>query len=150
MPQRPVQATNAIIVNGTPHIEEYEVETTTDMYPGRLVIPGTNAHQIKVATDNCINAIGVLDVAPSGNRDTIYAAGAQAKVIKLGSPCTVMMLVLSGGTIAVGGMVQCAGAGKIDQAATVNAAVGQAEEAKSGITDGWIMVDIGKSAYAAS
>lgn len=140
MPQRPVQASNAILVGGNPIYEEYEVETATDMYPGRAVIAGTNPYQIKVGTDNDTTIIGVLDVKPDGKRTDQYSASDQARVIR--GDAVVMMLKASGANIAKGGKVQCAGSGKIDQYATANADIGIAEEAKSGDDDEWIIVKL--------
>lgn len=141
MPQRPVQPSNAILVSGTPIYEEYEVETATDMYPGRLVIKGSASHQIKVATDNSIAVIGVLDVEPTETRDTQYDANDQARVIR--GDCVVLLKVLHSATIGIGGKVQCAGSGKIDQHATAYADVGISEEAWAPqAADGWIMVKL--------
>lgn len=141
MPQRPVHPSNAILVNGNPIIEEYEVQTATDMYPGRLVIPGTGTHQVVVATDNATNVIGVLDVEATERRSTQYGASDQARVLR--GDAVVLLLALHSATITKGMKVQCAGSGKIDQYATVNAAVGVAEESFGpAAADTWIMVKL--------
>jgi hypothetical protein len=146
MPQRPVQPTNAILVSGNPIYEEYEVETAANMYPGHLVIKGTAAEQVVVATDNSVAVVGVLDVMPDKNLaemysdETTYSVGDQVRVIR--GDCVVKLRKASGATITVGLKVQCAGDGKIDQYATANADVGIAEEAKSGNDDEWIIVKL--------
>lgn len=147
MPQRPVQAVNAILVSGNPIYEEYEVKTAANMYPGKLVITDTTAHQIKVATDNSVAVLGVLDVMPDQkltdmyDDSTTYAAGDQVRVIR--GDCVVMLRADHAATITVGLKVQAADTGNVDEYATANADVGIAEEDFSAqATDGWVMVKL--------
>jgi hypothetical protein len=148
MPQHPVQPTNAILVSGTPVYEEYEVETAANMYPGKLVITGSAAHQIVVATDNSVACVGVLDVMPDKNvtemydDSTTYSVGDQVRVIR-GGDCVVRMRADHAATITVGLKVQAGPDGNVDQYATAVADIGIAEEAFSPqATDGWILVKL--------
>jgi hypothetical protein len=152
MPQHPVRPTNAILVSGQPIIEEYEVETNTNMYPGKFVIKGTSAEQVLVATDNSVAVIGILDVMPDKNLAkmytdaTPYAAGDQVRVIR--GDCVVMARVDHSAVITVGLKVQVGDDGNVDQYATPLADVGISEEAFTGTgspgaqADNWIMVHL--------
>jgi hypothetical protein len=140
MPQGLVQPTNAILYAGYPKYLEYEVETNTNMYPGRLVIAGSAEYQIVVGTDNAATVLGVLDVEPNELRETIYGAGDQARVIT--GDCIVLLKKASGATIAVGTKVQCAGAGMVDEYATATADVGYSLQAADGDDDEWILVKL--------
>ena len=138
MPQGLIQPTNSILYAGYPKYLEMEVETATNMYPGRLVITDTAEYQIQVATDNSVAVIGVLDVEPNELRETIYATGDQARVIT--GDCVVLVKAHSGATIVVGSVVQAAADGCVDQYATGGAAVGYALQAKAGDDHEWILI----------
>lgn len=147
MPQHPVQATNAIILAGQPIIEEYEVETAANMYPGKCVITGTGAHQVVAAGDNAVNVIGILDIMPDENLASMYTnsrtyeVGDQVRVIR--GDCTVMCRVDHAAVITVGLKVQSTDTGSVDQYATALADIGIAEEAHAaGAADGWIIVHL--------
>lgn len=147
MPQRPVQPENAILISGNPIYEEYEVETAANMYPGKLVITGTNPEQVVVATDNSVAVVGVLDVMPDKNLkemyddSTTYAVGDQVRVIR--GDCVVKLRADHAATITVGLKVQAGPDGNVDEYATANADVGIAEEAFSAqATDDWIIVKL--------
>ena len=138
MPQGLIQPANAILYAGNPKYLEYEVKTATSMYPGRLVINDTNEWDIKVADDNSVLVLGVLDVEPNELRSTIYGAGDQARVIT--GDCVVLLKAASGATIAVGTKVQAAAAGMVDEYATAGAEVGYSLQVKTGDDDEWILV----------
>lgn len=141
MPQGLIQPSNAILYAGTPVVQEYEVKTADDMYPGRLVITDTNEWDIKVATDNSVAVLGVLDVEAGERRSTIYGAGDQARVLR--GDIVVMLYAISGAVITIGLRVQCAGAGMIDQYATALADVGYSLQAKSpGEGGDWCLVKL--------
>lgn len=139
-PQGLIQPNNAILYAGTPVIQEMEVLTATEMYPGRLVETDTNEWSIKVGQSNSVVILGVLDVEPTERRATIYGVGDQARVLR--GDIVVMLLAISGATITIGLKVQCAGSGKVDEYATVLADVGYALQAKSGDDDEWILVKL--------
>jgi hypothetical protein len=140
MPQGLVQPANAILYAGNPKYLEYEVLDNTNMYPGRLVITDTNEWSIKVATDDAATVLGVLDVEPNELRTTIYGVADQARVIT--GDCVVLLMKISGATIAVGTKVQCAGAGMVNQSADGALAVGYSLQAASGDDNEWILVKL--------
>ena len=152
MPQHPVQPTNSILVAGEPIIEEYEVETETNMYPGKFVIKGTGAHQVLVATAASVAVIGILDVMPSYNCAkmytdlTPYAAGTQVRVLR--GDCVVRARVDHSAVITVGLKVEVLGEGNVGQYTTANADVGISEEAFTGTgspgaaADNWINIHL--------
>jgi hypothetical protein len=143
MPQRPVDASNSILVSGQPIIEEYEVQTATDMYPGRAVITGTTSRDIIVAPAASVVVLGVLDTKPGALRGTCYTQYDQARVIR--GDCVVMMLCEHAATITVGQKIEAYSTndGKIGPYTTVNAEIGLAEEAHAaGAADGWVMVKL--------
>ena len=138
MPQGLIQPANSILYAGYPKYLELEVESGTNMYPGRLVITGTAEYQCNVAGDNAANVLGVLDVEPNELRETIYAAGDQARIIT--GDCVVLLKKASGATITVGLKVQPAANGMVDEYATAGTEVGYALQAADGDDDEWILV----------
>ena len=148
MPQHPVQATNAILVSGQPIIEEYEVQTATNMYPGMFVITGTAANQVIVATDSSASVIGILDIMPDENLADMYTdsrtyvANQQVRVIR--GDCVVMARVDHAAVITVGLKVEVSdGTGSVAPYATPNCEVGIAEEAHAAqAADGWLIVHL--------
>ena len=149
MPQRVVEPINSILISGEPHIEEFEVETAANMYPGKLVILGTASHQVVVATDNSTGVIGVLDVMPTKtvsemyDDTTTYSVGDQVRV--LSGDITVRLRGDHADSISVGEAVQAAPDGNVDSLATANAKVGVAEDAHTGgagYSDSWIIVHL--------
>jgi hypothetical protein len=144
MPQKfPAKTTTApksILYAGIPLFKEYEVLTDTGLYPGRLVEHDTNEGDIKVGADNSVVILGVADKEDTELVTTIYGVADQCRV--LSGPIIVWLLAQSGATIAVGGLVQCGGSGKVDQYATATAGVGRALMAKTGDADEWILVDM--------
>jgi hypothetical protein len=133
-------APKSILYAGEPLIKEMEVLTATDVYPGRLVEHDTNEGDVKAGASDSVVILGVADKEDTELITTTYHAGDQIRV--LSGPIIVWMLALSGAAIAVGGLVQCAGSGKVDQYATASAGVGRALIAKSGNDDQWILVDM--------
>jgi hypothetical protein len=132
---------NEILYAGDPVVREMEVMTATDMYPGRLVITdGSTDYGIIVGTDNSVAILGVLDREPTELITTQYDQYDQARV--LSGDIIVWLVAVSGATITRGLRVQCAGAGKVDQYATAQAAVGYSLHAKSGADDEWILVKL--------
>ena len=103
------RATNKTVIGGTePVVEELNVETATNMYPGRLVKKGTNDDDI-VLNDGNTTAIGWLGYEHTSPeykkaaKTTIYAASDKVAVLK-GSGVILDALAVdtSGNTIAKG------------------------------------------------
>ena len=141
MPQGSTQAMdlNAILVSGSPVIEEMEVETSaTQFCPGKLVIAGTADYQCAVAPTTSAIVIGVADV-PSDQKLTAYyvpsAGGAVTKgftaadqIRVLHGDCVVKLIGLSGQTIVVGTKVISAANGMIQAGATAGQCIGYSLE----------------------
>jgi hypothetical protein len=148
MPQRPVQAVNAILVSGNPIYEEYELEgTMTYAYPGKLVVPGTATYQCQIADANSPDVIGVLDVMPDKNLTTMYTDSApytvkdQVRVIR--GDCVVMLRADHAGSITVGTKVEAGAEGNVITSVTALADIGIAEESfAAAAADGWIIVKL--------
>ena len=64
--------TNKIVAAGKPLVQELNVETATNVYPGRLVKKGTNDNDIVVcgAGENCIGWAGYEQVTNAGYMPT--------------------------------------------------------------------------------
>ncbi len=139
-PQRTVQPARGILCSGIPIIEEYEIETADNCYPGRLVEPGTGTHQVVVGTSGSSVIIGVLDTEPDELRTTIYVVDTQARVLR--GDIVVLLKAVSGAAISMGEKVQCATAGMVIESTDATKAVGVAEEAKSGDDAEWILVKL--------
>jgi len=81
-----VKPNNAILVAGDPLITEFNVETATNMYPGRLVELDSGADDIEVcgAAGNAIGWLGYEQANPEfrpANRATAYVANDLAPVL---------------------------------------------------------------------
>ena len=122
MPQGHVQPANAVLVAGTPIVEELEVKTATNMYPGRFVIKDTNDWDIKIAGAGALNVLGILDVEPGELRATIYGAGDQARVLR-GAGCVVVASLASGQSVAKGAELVVAANGELTAATTISATI---------------------------
>jgi len=129
MPQGAVSPSNAILCSGTPTITEVEIKTATYCYPGRIVIRDTSDGNVKIGTQACTDALGVLDVEPNELRTTIYGAGDQARL--LSGPCEVLIEGCSGAVITAGLTVMCATGGTCIQGTTAGAIVGVAKTSAS-------------------
>ncbi|KKG35359.1 hypothetical protein DU52_15580 [Methanosarcina mazei] len=113
--------TNKIVAAGKPLVMELNVETATNVYPGRLVKKGTNDNDIVVcgAGENCIGWAGYEQVTNAGymptDVDTIYAAGAQAPVL-YGGGFVVVATLADNQTIAKGDRLVAAANGEVTEA----------------------------------
>ena len=114
--------TNKIVAAGKPLVMELNVETATNVYPGRLVKKGTNDNDIVVcgAGEKCIGWAGYEQVTNAGfmptDVDTIYAANAQAPVL-YGGGFVVVASLASGNEIAKGDRLVAAANGEVSKAA---------------------------------
>lgn len=99
--------TNKIVAAGEPLVEEARVETVTNVYPGRLLIQGTNVDDIKVAADvsgNFVGWAGFEHTAPAYRPSTIatiYVADDKISVLKGGG---FVILASAGGALASKGI----------------------------------------------
>lgn len=81
-----VEATDKIVLAGSPMSVEMEVETETSMYPGALVTAGSTNNEVVVNTAGVV-AYGWLGYEHTpieyrpANKDTIYAVNARAAVV---------------------------------------------------------------------
>jgi hypothetical protein len=94
-----------IVMGGQPLVQRLEVETATNMYPGRLVIKGTNDSDITVA-DGVSSPLGWLGYEqpgdnPPDNITSLYSVGAEAPVLSGAGRLLQMPLGLAAKTTAV-------------------------------------------------
>lgn len=114
--------TNKIVAAGSPLVQELNVETATNMYPGRLVIKGTNDNDIKVCGAGGISVgwLGYEQVTNAGymptDVNTIYAAGAQAPVL-YGGGFVVVASLAENNIIVKGDRLVAAANGEVSKAA---------------------------------
>jgi hypothetical protein len=94
-----------IVMGGQPLVQRLEVENATNMYPGRLVIKGTNDSDIIVA-DGVGSPLGWLGYEqpgdnPPDNITSLYSVGAEAPVLSGAGGLLQMPLGLAAKTTAV-------------------------------------------------
>lgn len=138
--------TNKIIVSGSPLTQILKVETATNMYPGRLVIQGTNDDDVTVAGAFAVNsmAVGWLGYEDTIKKhrpatvDTIYLQDAQVAVHNGGGFIIVAALAASQGTLKKGDALVMAADGTVAKAAASTVSSGAtavvAHEATATIT----------------
>jgi len=121
--------TNKIVAAGSPLVQELNVETATNMYPGRLVIKGTDDNDIAVCGAAGIS-VGWLGYEQCGNAafmptdvNTIYAEGDQAPVLYGGKFVIVGKLTTSQ-TIVKGDRLVAGADGTVQKAAAEGLAEG--------------------------
>lgn len=116
--------TNKIIVAGQPLTQILKVEVAANMYPGRLVIQGTNDDDVTVAGTFAINsmAVGWLGYEDTIKKhrpatvDTIYLIDAQVAVHNGGGFVIVGALAASQGTLKKGDALVMAANGTLAKA----------------------------------
>lgn len=121
--------TNRIVAAGEPLVIQQNVETATNMYPGRLVIKGTNDNDIAVCGAGGIST-GWLGYEQPGTGmpttiDTIYEAGAQAPVL-MGGGFVVVGYLAQSQTIVKGDRLVAAAGGMVSKAAAATVTTGSA------------------------
>ena len=124
-----------VVLAGNPVIEEFTVETTTNVKPGRLVKKGTLATDIVVvaaATDKPAGWVGWdaegahPSVSPA-TRDTAYAATKKAPVVY--GPSTILVAKLaSGQNVTKDAPLVPTSAGELTAAANVGGTEGSASK----------------------
>jgi hypothetical protein len=134
--QAQVEPVNKIVVDSTNlHMQTKKVETATSMYPGRLVITGTNDDDVIVGTSGgaVYGWIGYEQVHKNwrpANISTIHVQNDQTQIIN-GSGIILLAWLLSGETVVKGSRLIAADGGYVQLYATGVAAsltVGIAEE----------------------
>ena len=127
-----ITATDKIVLAGNRMSAEYEVETATTMYPGRLVKKGTTDNEIVVGTDGAVSLgwLGYEDT-PVMYRpttiDTIYSAADRAAVV-FGSGIILRGLLANGDDIIMGDKLTGTAAGAVKKWVPVPIDAASAEE----------------------
>lgn len=130
---------NKILVAGSPLVQELNVETATSMYPGRLVIKGTNDNDIAVggAAGICLGWLGYEQCTSAvfmpTDRGTIYAAGDQAPVL-YGGGFVVLGKLTTSQTIVKGDRLTAGADGTVQKAAAATTATGATQVTSSAAT----------------
>lgn len=116
-----VKPANKIVAAGNPLVQELEVETVTNMYPGRLVKKGTGDHDVVVtsATNGSFTGwLGYEHTAPAyrpSTVDTIYVAVDEAAVLN-GGGFVIVARLASGQNVAKDAPLTSAAAGELTAA----------------------------------
>ena len=115
-----IEATDKIVLAGTPIVVEKEVETVANMYPGRLVKRDTGDNQVEV-NDTDDNVYGwlayehtAIEYRPA-NKDTIYKVNDRAAVI-VGGEIVIRGLLASGANVTMGAKLTAAANGELSAA----------------------------------
>jgi hypothetical protein len=126
---------------------QQKIQTATNMYPGRLVIKGTNDDEITVcgAAGACIGWLGYEQPGTGmpTTVDTIYAADAQAPVLYGGGFVVVASLAVSQ-TISKGDRLVAAADGRVSEAAAATVTAGIVDvtsDAATATIDGTVPAD---------
>jgi len=126
-----IQPDNSIIVSGEPRKDEIKVEVAANMFPGRVVIQGTNDDDAVIAGAGCIRPMGWLGYENThkfyrpATSATIYTINDQASLLSGGD--FRLLAKLASGEIARKGeflVVAPAGMLKVASAMTVTIASG--------------------------
>jgi hypothetical protein len=122
--------TNKIVAAGTPLVTYKKVETATTMYPGRLVIKGTNADDVVVGTaaGAVYGWLGYEQTDPNyqpADVDTIYTAGDQAAVL-FGGHFVVVACLATSQTIVAGDRLVATASGTVSKATAAIVTTGAA------------------------
>ena len=144
-----VKPTNRIVYDTTNlHYETKKVETATNVYPGRLVMVGTNDDDVIVAdgsTEDPIGWAGYINTCKNyrpATVDTIYSANDQIAVV-YGPGMGIVASLASGENVAKGAYLKATAAGEVAEATVgTDHVVARAAEAvdQSGGGSGDIMV----------
>jgi len=127
-----IEATDKIVLAGNRISSEYEVETATTMYPGRLVKKGSTDNEIVVGTDGAV-ALGWLGYEDSpvmyrpATIDTIYSAADRAAVV-FGPGIILRGLLANGDDIIMGDKLTGTAAGAVKKWVPVPIDAASAEE----------------------
>jgi len=115
-----IEATDKIVLAGTPITVEKEVETVANMYPGRLVKRDSGDNQVEV-NDTDDNVYGWLAYEHTPvmyrptNKDTIYLVNDRAAVI-VGGEVVIRGRLASGQNVTMGAKLTAAADGELTAA----------------------------------
>lgn len=130
---------NKILVGGSPLVIEQKVETATNMYPGRLVIKGTNDDDVVISGAGGI-CTGWLGYEQGNAEDlpddvnSIYTINKKAPVL-LGGGFLIVGYLAQSQTIVKGDRLVAAAGGMVSKAAAATVTTGSASaSAVSGTT----------------
>jgi len=115
-----IEATDKIVLAGSPITVEKEIETVATMYPGRLVIRDTGDNQVEVAaTDDLVYGWLAYEHTPvmyrPATKDTIYSVNDRAAVI-VGGDIIIRGKLTTSQTIVMGDKLTVAAAGTLTKA----------------------------------
>lgn len=119
-----IEATDKIVLAGTPFVVEKEVETVANMYPGRLVKRDTGDNQVEVNTAKNVAPYGWLGYEHTpieyrpANKDTIYKVNDRAAVV-FGS-IVIRAKLATNQTIIMGDKLIGAAGGMLSKATQIN------------------------------
>jgi hypothetical protein len=105
-----VKPSNAILVGGSPLVEELVTEGTS-VKPGLLVIKGTGDHQVGLAGDGARNVLGVVDSDPRYKITDAFPDKHPVRVLK--GPIVVVCTLKSGQNVAKGARLDAAANGEL-------------------------------------
>jgi len=133
-----VQPTNKIVVDSTNlHETTKNVETATNVYPGRLVMKGTNDDDIIVCDGSTAHAVGWASYEHTAKKyrpatvDTVYAENAKIAVV-WGPGIRVLARINACPAITVGMLLKAGADGTVTPGtAGTDDIIAQAEEAKA-------------------
>lgn len=135
-------ATNVVVADRTGiHVQTKKVETATNVYPGRLVIQGTNDDDIVICADNgeAIGWAGYEDTAKKYRPttiSTIYQANDQIAVVN-GPGIIVRASLASGQTVDKGSRLAASADGELSGGTVgTDEIVAIAEESKASTAPG--------------
>jgi len=123
-----VEATDKIVLAGTPFVTEKEVENGTNMYPGRLVKKGSTDNEVVVNTAKNAAPYGWLGYEHTpieyrpATKDTIYVAGDRAAVVF--GPIVIRAKLATSQTVVMGDKLVGAADGMLSKATQVNIETG--------------------------
>jgi len=112
---------NAVLVAGSPIVEELVVKTATNMNPGVLVTRDTDDSHIKACGASDM-PLGFLDISHKVGVGDTYSADDVAKV--LSGPCVVVGILASGENVTKGDLLVPTANGRLAKASTLQVAAG--------------------------
>jgi len=122
--------TNKIVVAGDPLVMQQKIENATTMYPGRLVIKGTNDDDVVTcgAAGICTGWLGYEQANPNympATVDTIYTVNDQAPVL-FGGGFVIVATLTTSQVIVKGDRLVAGAGGTVQKAAAATVTTGSA------------------------
>jgi len=138
-----IEATDKIVLAGTPFVVEKEVETVANMYPGRLVKRDTGDNQVEVNTAKNAAPYGWLGYEHSpieyrpATKDTIYKVNDRAAVVF--GPIVLRAKLAVSQTIIMGDKLVGAADGALSKATQINVEASTSATVTSSAANGEII-----------